>query len=222
MKRWVGYVLVAGLLAVLASSPVVGQAVARLFGSNATTGAAEPIRATSGALHVVIDGSAAAITAGSGTGVSVGETGDVRTLVYKVTVSAPQFIANAVTADWTIATLPAKTRLLAAYADVTTSFACTATCTTATLSVTVGTAAGGNQVLASFDADAAAALFGDADAEMGTGLTRAAAIQGGLLSWAGTIVTMRLTSGTGAIGTGTATNLSQGTITFYLVTETMP
>jgi hypothetical protein len=140
---------------------------------------------------------------------------------YTVTVTSPSLACAATTCDITLAVLPARTQILAAVADVTTPFACTGTCTSGTLSATVGTSAGGNQVLASFDVDAAAAVFGDADAEMGTGLTRAAAIQGGLFgSWsAATTVSLRLTSGTGNIGNGTATNLSAGTVTVYLQTR---
>lgn len=164
----------------------------------------------------------ATITVGSGTGITVNVSGQVQRQVYKVTVDSTAFVAAATTADVTIATLPAKTALLGIYADLTQTFACAATCTTATLSMTVGSAAGGAQYLASFDADAAAAQFGDADAELGTAMVRAAAIQGGAISWAGNIVSLRLTSGTGNIGNGSATNLSQGSITFYLVTERLP
>ena len=167
---------------------------------------------------------AAKVTPGTGTGITIVETGAVRRLVYKVTVTSTQFVAAAVTADITIATLPAKTRLVGVYADLTTTFACTATCTTATLSITVGTAAGGAQILASFDADAVAAVFGDADGELGSAVNAAARVQDAYIpSWSATqIITARLTSGTGNIGTGTATHLSQGSITFYLVTEVLP
>ena len=82
--------------------------------------------------------------------------------------------------------------------------------------------AGANEYLVLFDADAATGWFGGADAELGTALARATAVQGGKLSIAGNIVSLRLTSGTGNIGNGAATNLSQGSITFYLVTERLP
>ena len=64
--------------------------------------------------------------------------------------------------------------------------------------------------------------FGDADGELGTAVERTAAIQGGAFSAGGNIVSLRLTSGTGNVGNGTATNLSQGSVTFYLVTEILP
>ena len=167
---------------------------------------------------------APAITVGTGTGVTVNDTASVRRVVYKVTVASTQFVAAATTADITIATLPAKTRLVGVYADLATPFACASTCTSATLSMTLGTSAGGNQILVSFDADAAAAVFGDADVELGASINAAGRVQDAYLpSWSATqIVTARLTSGTGNIGTGAATNLSAGSITFYLITEVLP
>lgn len=168
---------------------------------------------------------APAITVGSGTGITVNNTGELRTLVYKVTVARTAFVSAAVTSDVTIATLPAKAFITHALADVTQAFACTATCTSTTLSMTLGTAAGGTQLLVSFDADAATGQFGDAAAELGASLTEASipTTIGALGSWSGTtVVSLRLTSGTGNIGNGSATNLSQGSVTFYLTTVVMP
>ena len=165
------------------------------------------------------------ITVGSGTGITVNDTGSVRQLVYKVTIARTAFICAATTCDVTIGTLPAKTFLVHAIADLTTTFACTATCTTATLSATLGKTAGGNEYLLSFDADAAATQFGDAAAELGASLTPATTptLNGDLASWtATTAVVLRLTSAVGNIGTGAATNLSQGSVTFYLTTVVMP
>ena len=183
--------------------------------------------------HTFSDGemlnSEAAITAGSGTGVTVNVTAGLRETVYKVTVSSTNCIAAATTCDLTIATLPAKTILRQVFADLTTSYACAATCTTATLSGAFGTSAGGTELLASMDLDAAAALFGDADAELGTSMNAAAVTANGamnsgvLFSWTGTTtLTYRITSAVGNLGTGAATNLSQGTVTFYLVAIRMP
>ena len=169
------------------------------------------------------------VTAGSGTGVTVNETANVRTVIYKVTILSTNCVAAATTCDLTIATLPAKTFLKAVIADLTTTYACTAVCTTATLSGTLGTSAGGTQLLASMDLDAATAQFGDADAELGASLNAAARSANGalfngvLMSWGSTTtVTYRITSGTGNLGDGAATNLSQGAMVFYLVTEVFP
>jgi hypothetical protein len=166
----------------------------------------------------------ARVTPGSGTGVTVNVVGEVRRVVYKVTVAYTQFVANGVTADLTIATLPAKTRLVGVYADLVTTFACTDTCTSSTLSMTVGTAAGGTEILGSFDVDSTAAVFGDADGELGSSVNAAARVQDAYIaSWSTTqIITARLTSNTGNIGTGTATHLSKGSVTFYLISEVLP
>lgn len=165
-----------------------------------------------------------AITAGSGTGVTVDNVGEIREVVYKVTVAETAFVCAALTCDVTLATLPAKTLVTGALADLTETFACSAVCTTATLSMVLGRGSGGAQFLASFDADAATAQLGDADAELGTTLVRAAAVQAGSPeSWSSTqAVVVRLTSGTGNIGDGAANNLSQGAVTFYLTTRVYP
>lgn len=161
------------------------------------------------------------ITAGAATGVTVNDAGTLRKMAYKVTVDRTAFVCAAVTCDVTIGTLPAKSRLLSVIADITQTFACTATCTSSTLSMTLGSSAGGTNFLLSFDADAATAQFGDADAELGAGISRANAVQAGFIgSWSSTTpISLRLTSGTGNIGNGAATNLSQGSVSFIVTVE---
>ena len=166
-----------------------------------------------------------AVTAGSGTGITVDTAGEIRQEVYKVTVAYTNFIANATTADVTLATLPAKTFATHLLADLVTPFVCAAVCTTATLSMTCGTSAGGNQYLLTFDLDAAAAVFGDAAAELGASINPATVptINGALGSWASTATAQcRVTSAVGEVGNGTATNFNAGSLTFYLTTVKMP
>jgi hypothetical protein len=169
--------------------------------------------------------SSPAITVGSGTGITVNNTGEIRQVVYKVTVASTALVCAATTCDVTIATLPAKTFVTHAMADLVTTFACASVCTTATLSTTLGKTAGGAEYLASFDADAAAARFGLTTATLGASLTEATipTTVGDMGSWTTTTtVTARFTSGTGNFGNGAASNLSQGSVTFYLTTEVMP
>lgn len=130
------------------------------------------------------------------------------------------FQAAALTADCTIATLPAGMKLLAIYADVTVGFTCSGTCT-GTKVMQAGTAAGGTQVLAAALNVAATGQFGLADADLGSGMTRAAAIQGGLIgSWSATTpISVRFTSGTGNWGSGAATFVNAGSVKFILITE---
>ncbi len=206
---------------VMASGALTSGRVA-LVGTNGLIGDDADLTFVTDTLTVTkLKPTAPQVTAGSGTGVTVDDGGQVRRTVYKVTIDRTQFVAAAQTADVTVATLPAKARLVGIVADLTTPFACAVTCTTTTLSITVGKTAGGAEYLVSFDADAAVARFGLLDAELGASLARANAIQGGdLPSWTATTpVSLRLTSGTGNLGTGAATNLSQGSITLYLTAE---
>lgn len=162
------------------------------------------------------------LTAGSGTGVTVDDAGSLRTQVYKVTVAYTNFVSAGTTHDLTIATLPAKSLVHRVFAQVTTPFVCASTCTTATLSATLGLSAGGVEFLESFDLDASAAWFGDADAEIGSAIDVASATPGGYLNAAGSAVVMRGTSGTGNWGSGSATNLNAGSVTFYILYSVLP
>lgn len=164
---------------------------------------------------------APAVTVGSGTGVTVNETAAIQRVTYKVTVIQSQWIDAALTHDLTIATLPAKARIFSIVADITQAFACTATCTSSTLSMVVGKGSGGSEYLDSFDADASTAQFGLVDAERGASLQ--GIINGETPSWSGTTtVVARLTSGTGNLGDGATTNLSGGDVTFYIDTLVEP
>lgn len=154
-----------------------------------------------------------AITVGSGTGVTVDDSGSVRRVTYKVTVTYAALAAAATTADKTIATLPAKTRIVAIIADTTIKYIGGAV-SAATL--IVGKTVGGNEYIVSHDVFTAAVTKGLADADLGTSINRASAIQGGdLASWSGTTaISVRLTT------TSANTNaLTQGSTAYYIITE---
>jgi hypothetical protein len=153
------------------------------------------------------------ITAGAGTGLTVNSTGHFTRQIYKVTVTYDGFAAAALTADHTIATLPAKTKIVGFYADTTVPF--TGGGVTAA-ALTVGKSAGGVEYIATHDVLSGAVTKGLADADMGTELTRAAAIQGGaVVNWAATTpVSARLTT-----VTANTDQLTAGSCTFYIVTE---
>ena len=168
---------------------------------------------------------APSITAGAA--VTVNDSGSARRLTYKATLTATScgapFQAAALTADCTIATLPAKTKLIGVYADVTAGFTCSGTCT-GTKTIGAGKTAGGVEIFAAGLNVAATGQLGLSDADLGTGMTRAAAIQGGYLnSWSATTpVIVRFTSGTGNWGDGAVTYVNAGSVTFYLDTVVYP
>jgi len=156
------------------------------------------------------------ITSGTGTGLTVNNVGEMVRQVHKVTTTFAAFSAAALTADKTIATLPAKTRLCALYADVTQTFS-GGTVATATLSL--GTSAGGLGLILAADVKTAVVTLGLLDADLGASVTRAASIQGCYVpSWSGTtILSARITT-----TVGNTSALTQGSITWYIVTEVLP
>lgn len=160
--------------------------------------------------------STAQVVAGSGTGLAVVDAGAIRKVTYKVTVDYLALAAAGLTADKTIATLPPKTRVTAIYADTTTKYIGGAV-SAATLKV--GLAVAGEELIASHDVFAAAITKGRADADMGTLMTRAAAIQGGAMPsfTAPTDVSVRLTT-----VTANTDQLTQGSTTYYIETEVLP
>lgn len=156
-----------------------------------------------------------------GAELTVNNTGELRRQVFTGTADFGDFTAAATTDDYTIGTLPAKTVIYRIVADVITPFVCAAVCTTAQLSMTCGKTAGGNEYLASFDIDAAAAVFGDGIAEVGAAIN-ATNLQD-IPSWAGTTTLQcRLTSGIGNIGDGATTNFNAGQIKFYVDYAVLP
>lgn len=167
----------------------------------------------------------AVMTAGSGTGITLANGGAIKTQVYKITVAATAITCASTTCPVTIGTLTSKMFVTHIIADLTQVFACTATCTSSTLQIRLGKATTQNQYLVLFDADAATGQFGDAAAELGASLTEATipTALGDLGSWSGTqAMVMDFVSGTGNLGNGSATNLSQGSVTFYVTTTRYP
>jgi hypothetical protein len=131
--------------------------------------------------------------------------------LYKVTVTYPGWVSSAasLTGDRTIATIPAKTKVIGFYADTTTKYVGGGTNAAA---ITCGISAGGTEILATHDVFTNPITRGLADADMGTALVRAAAIQGGYMpSWtAATPISCRMTH---------TDDLTQGSTTFYIVVE---
>jgi hypothetical protein len=168
----------------------------------------------------------------AGTDVTVTNPGDVTIARYQATITpasggatncatqAAGFKAAALTADCVIATIPAGSKIIGAYADVTAGFTCSGTCT-GTKTFSLGISAGGVEIFAAGLSVTALARFGLLDADMGTQMTRAAAIQGGYLpSWTGTTtITARFTSGTGNWGNASVTFVNAGSIKFTVLTQ---
>jgi hypothetical protein len=158
---------------------------------------------------------APSVTAAGGTGITVNNSGEVRIQTYKVTMTNAAFSAAATTADVVVATLPAKSKVKSVIAEVTAAF----TGSAGTVTLQLGKTTGGAEYIVAFDAKTATVTKGLVDADLGTSINRANAVQGGdIPSWSATTnISARCTSGTGNTSTITA-----GSVTFYITTEIFP
>jgi hypothetical protein len=131
--------------------------------------------------------------------------------LYAVTKGFADFQTAALTRDVTLFAPVAKVALQRVFVDVTAAF----TGPTGPLTMTVGSTSGGAEIVASFDCQSAPVTKGLADADLGTGLVRAAAVQGIYLpsgGWtAGWTISSRITSASGDLS-----GLTTGSVTYYL------
>lgn len=187
------------------------NSTALVFATGVSEAAAEKMRLSStGNLGIT----GANITAGSGSGITVNSTGNVNSQLYKVTTTYAAYSDSDTTKGIVIATLPAKTKIVGFYADTTAAYTGGAVSAT-TLEVGI-TAEGAAEILAVHDVFSGAVTKGLADADMGTAMTRAAAIQGGCLpSWTGTTAIYATIDTT----TANTSALTAGSTTFYIQTE---
>jgi len=138
--------------------------------------------------------------------------------LFKVQVPNTIWTAAALSQSVILGTLPQNTRIVSVLADTTQAYAGLA----GTIDLKLGMTSGGNNLLLAADVKTAAVQQGLLDADLGTGMARATAVQGGYLVWGSNpSIYATLTSGTGNLGNGSATNLSAGSTTFYIVTENM-
>ena len=155
------------------------------------------------------------------TGVTVASVGTIKRKTIKVQIAKEAWTAASTTETIIPITVPLKSRIVSVLLDTTTAYAGLS----GTISLEVGDSGSGdvNKFLVSHDVKSAAILVGDLDADLGVGIIRASAIQGGFLTnFTGSgQVTVTLTSGTGNIGTGSVTNLSAGVTDLYVTVETM-
>jgi len=136
--------------------------------------------------------------------------------LLKIVLPYTEFDAAGMLNSVAIANLPAKTRVVSAFVDVTTAFNTPAGATA--IKVSLGFTADAPALIVATSC-AVTGVLGDADAELGTNFVRAAAIQGGYMpSWTAItqmLATVELTTG------GSLANLTQGSITVYVITERM-
>lgn len=164
----------------------------------------------------LVTSSATASGAPSATGVQVLYTGLNPVQCHKVRLNYNAMTAAAATQDVTLWTLPAGFVLQRIIAETVTAWAGTGV---TDVDVTVGSSAGGNQYLLSFDVDTAAIIAGDVVAEIGAGLVDAtrADVTVSANEFAATTLQCRVTAAGANVNAMTA-----GTLDFYIIGYQLP
>lgn len=152
------------------------------------------------------------------TGVTAQELGLLASGWQRVTVAKEAFQVAALTKILSIFTPNARTRIVAAYIDVTALFGDGGSVMTGTILARLGSSSGGQEFLLDGNAKAVA-VYGDATGELGTNFTGSAYSQGGYIgSWSsGTTIYLTLTSATGNLSL-----LTTGSLDVLLKIERIP
>lgn len=138
--------------------------------------------------------------------------------VYKVLIPKEAWRAGASTQEIRIGSTPARSRIVGCFCHTTVKF----DGPMGSVELKIGSATGGDQLILAHDVTTAV-FKGGADADLGAGLARATAVQGGTGSWNdGNDIYAILTAGSGTLGNGATTNLTSGEVYVYVVMEVMP
>lgn len=151
------------------------------------------------------------------TGITLTNSGHLGRQTAKLTIGYAAFKTAGLSQQIAIATISNRTRLIAVYADTTVAYAGLA----GTIQLSIDTNTGAGSCLAAHDVKTAAVTKGLSSGDLGADLSTQ--VQGGhIRSWTSNDqVFVTLTSGTGNLGNGSATNLSAGSTTVYIITETL-
>ena len=158
---------------------------------------------------------AAMHTEGVASGITFDAIGQIVRTYQKVTIPYTALQVAALTSDLKILDGNVRTKIVGIYADTTVAFAGTA----GTLLLRVGTTSGGQELILDHDVKTAVVTAGLLDTDLGASITRAAAVQGGVItSWgaAANPVYVRLTSSVGNLD-----GLTAGSVTVYVIIDKM-
>ena len=136
---------------------------------------------------------------------------------HKITIPKEAWITAGLTQTLNIGNMLKGTRVVSVISDTTVAFAGLA----GTIVLEIGDQDDSDGHILSHDVKTAVVVKGLADADLGTLLVRANAVQGGFIgSWTATkTLKVTLTSSSGNLGDGATTSLSAGNIEIYIVTE---
>lgn len=153
-------------------------------------------------------------------GVTQVNIGRVSQNITKIQIDYTTFKAASTSEYYIIASLGAGIMVKGVICDTVTAYAGLA----GTIEISVGWSASANEAILAHNVKAAPVVKGLLDADLGAGLSKAGTSPsiGVVTSWSSTNdVLIKLVSGTGNMGNGTATLLSAGLTNVYLITESV-
>lgn len=140
----------------------------------------------------------------------------VSTVIQKYTIPYTYLVDASTTANFAFINIEAGGKVVGVYANVTQAFVLGA----ATISLAIGYGGSSNEFILTKAVSGFTGPIGQADADLGTALARATAVQSGYINLsATTTVTARFTSTSGNFGTGTVTSTTAGSVVIYVAVQ---
>lgn len=140
----------------------------------------------------------------------------VSTVIQKYTIPYTYLVDASLTANFAFLDIQAGGKVVGVYANVTQAFVLGAS----TINLAIGYGGSSNEFILAKTVSGFTGPVGQADADLGTALARATAVQSGYINLsATTTVTARFTSSSGNLGNGTASNVTAGNVDVYVLVQ---
>ena len=140
----------------------------------------------------------------------------VSTVIQKYTIPYTYLVDASLTANFAFLDIQAGGKVVGVYANVTQAFVLGAS----TISLAIGYGGSSNEFILTKAVSGFTGPIGQADADLGTALARATAVQSGYVNLsATTTVTAKFTSTVGNFGSGAATTATAGNVIIYVAVQ---
>jgi hypothetical protein len=140
----------------------------------------------------------------------------VSTVIQKYTIPYTYLVDASLTANFAFLDIQAGGKVVGVYANVTQAFVLGAS----TINLAIGYGGSSNEFILAKTVSGFTGPIGEADADLGTALARATAVQSGYINLSATAtVTARFTSTVGNFGNGTVTTATAGSVIIYVAVQ---
>ena len=140
----------------------------------------------------------------------------VSTVIQKYTIPYTYLVDASLTANFAFLDIQAGGKVVGVYANVTQAFVLGAS----TINLAIGYGGSSNEFILAKAVSGFTGAIGQADADLGTALARATAVQSGYINLSATAtVTARFTSTVGNFGNGTVTTATAGSVIIYVAVQ---